>query len=139
MAKLVSFVVCSAINNIPVTNTEQLTHLVAPQIALRPQFIPGTFSFGVAVGIADIDLQEENTMRFTVASPDGNVIQDSGETPLPKSPVHDTMPKEYQGFMLNIDIRNLVVQDEGKYTFNFYINGDSIGEYGLPIYKQVIR
>lgn len=138
MAKIVSFVVCDSINNIPTLQAGTVASLVAPQIALRPQFVPGNFSFGIAVGIADINLQEENKMRFTISDPAGNVVQDSSESELPKIPVHDTLPKEYQGFMINMDIRNLVIQSEGAYKFSFYINGSCIGEREVPIYKRAV-
>lgn len=137
MAKLVSFVVCDSITNIPAPQNGTITNLVSPQIALRPQFIPGNFSFGVAVGIADIDLRAENKMRFTIVDPDGGIAHDTGENAFPIIQEPDTLPKEYQGFMVNIDIRNLAVQSEGEYKFVFYINGAFVGEYKVPIYKRV--
>lgn len=138
MAKLVSFVLCDSINNITAPQSGMVTNLVSPQIALRPQFVPGNFSFAVAVGIADIDLQTENRMRFTIVDPTGEIAHDTGENVFPIFPAHDTMPREHQGFMVNMDIRNLAVQAEGEFRFVFYINGTCIGEYKVPIYKRVL-
>lgn len=138
MARLEFVVVCNAINNIPADKGEVVPNLVAPQIALRPRFIPGNFSFALAIGIADIDLQAGNRIRFTITDPKGVVIQDSGETELPKMPMKDTMPAEYQGFVINMDIRNLIIENEGAYVFSLYMNGDCIGTHTIPIFKQVI-
>lgn len=138
MAKLVSFVICDAINNIPgpADQGKNVPALVAPQIVLRPQFIPGNFSFALAVGVADIDLQAENKIRITISDPTGNFIQDLGENELPKIPIEDTMPKEYQGFMINMDVRNFVIESEGEYTFSLYINGECIGMQKIPVFKR---
>lgn len=138
MAKLVSFVVCESINNMPTPNMGVVPHIVAPQLALRPQFIPGNFSFGILVGIADMNLRTTNKMKFTITSPDGTVIQDSGENELPIIPKEDVLPQKYQGFMMCMDIRNLVIACEGEYSFSFYLNGECIGTQNIPVYKRVV-
>ena len=72
MANLVSFVICESINNMPAANMGVVPTLVAPQVALRPQFIPGNFSFGISVGLTGIDLNKVNKVRFTIKNPDNN-------------------------------------------------------------------
>lgn len=139
MARLEFVVVCNAINSVPGERGEMTPNLVAPQIALRPRFVPGNFSFALSVGISGVDLQKENRMRFTITTPEGRLLQDSGETELPKIPIKDTMPAEYQGFVINMDIRNLVIENEGAYSFALYINGECIGTHTIPIFKQVIQ
>ena len=47
MEKITSFTICESI-----ANMGPAPALVAPQTILRPQFIPGSFSFGIAVGIS---------------------------------------------------------------------------------------
>ena len=136
MAKLVSFVACASIDNVPTVNGGPITHLVSPQTVIRPQFIPGTFSFGIAAGIADFDMQSKHNFRFTITNPCGQIINDSGEGVIPESSIQDTMPMKFQGFMISIDIRNLVVEYEGEYTFTFYIDEQPIGEHKIPIFKR---
>lgn len=137
MAKLVSFVICDAINTIPADKGNAVPALVAPQIALRPQFVPGNFSFALAVGVADIDLQVENTVRMKISDPTGKEVHDLGENRLPKMPIQDTMPAEFQGFMINMDVRNFVIQHEGEYEFSLYINGECVGTQKIPVFKRV--
>lgn len=50
MAKLFSFTICDSINNLPASGGT-VPMLIAPQIALRPQFVPGNFSW---VGYWDV-------------------------------------------------------------------------------------
>ena len=136
MAKITSFVVCDSVTNFPASPEKSIPALVAPQIALRPQFVPGNFSFGIAVGISDIDLHTENKVRFAIVDPAGNTVHDAGETTLMQIPNRDTLPAQYQGFMMTMDIRNLVVEAEGEYRFVVYVNGECIGENIIPIYKR---
>lgn len=137
MAKLFSFTICDSINNLPAPGST-VPMLIAPQIALRPQFIPGNFSFGLAIGISGIDLQISNKLKFVIHSPDGKVVHDSGETDLPiVSKVDSFLPKMHQGFMMCIDIRNLLIPREGEYVFKFYLNGECVANQSVPIFKRM--
>ncbi len=136
MAKLFSFTICDSINNLPASGGT-VPMLIAPQIALRPQFVPGNFSFGLAIGMSEIDLHISNKLKLVIQSPDGNVIHDSGETDLPIISKGDTLPQKYQGFMMCVDIRNLVIPCEGEYIFTFYLNGECVAKQSVPIFKRV--
>lgn len=136
MAKLCSFIVCESLNSLPGENG-LVPMLVAPQIALRPQFVPGNFSFGLAFGISEINLKVNNKFRFNITSPDGAIVYDTGEKELPVLSKPDTLPPEYQGFSMTTDIRNLAVPCEGAYSFSIYLNGDEIATKKVPIFKKV--
>ena len=138
MAKAVSFVICDSIQNVPGPQGELVPTIVAPQIALRPQFIPSYFSFAMALGVSDIDLRAENRMRLVILNPEGESIHDTGDSALPQVEDQDVLPREYQGFIANMDIRNLAILSEGEYKFVSYVNGDCIGEYGVPIFKRAM-
>lgn len=134
MANLFSFILCDSFQqgiNGPIPT------LVSPQLALRPPFIPCTFSFAMAVGINDVNIYTPNKMKVTIKTPDDKIIYDSGETELPPSLEEDSsLPAEYQGFMMNIDIRNLPIEKEGAYYFTFFVNGKEVGTKLVPIYKK---
>lgn len=138
MAKITSFVLCNSINNSP--NTPQAdgssTALIAPQVALRPEFIPSNFSFGISVGIQDIDIQKINCFQFTIMDPSGKVIQDSGVAEFPAVNQKDSMPIQYQGVMLSIDIRNLAIRYEGEYVLRVYVNKELAGSCIIPIFRR---
>lgn len=136
MAKMVSFVVCDAINNVLPDGETNVPALISPQITLRPQFIPGNFSFGISVGVAGVDLRKENRVRMTISDPKENLIQVLGDNELPKAPDEDTMPLEFQGFTLIIDVRNLPIQCEGEYIFSLFLNGERIGTQKIPVFKR---
>ena len=136
MANLFSFTICDSINNLA-TPTGPVPMLIAPQIALRPQFIPGNFSFAMAIGMSGINLNIPNNLRLTIHSPDGMIIHNSGENALPIATKDDLLPAEYQGFMMCVDVRNLVIPCEGEYAFTFYLNGECVAKQMVPIFKKV--
>lgn len=136
MAKVTMFMLCDTVNNIPGPKG-QIPHLVAPQVVLRPMFIPGNFSFGIAIGVRGLNLQQPTKLKFTITAPDGTVLQDSDETEIPAIGMGDTLPIEHQGFMMNLDIRNLVVQEEGLYKISLCVNGESLEEQEIPIFRGV--
>lgn len=136
MAKLFSFTICDSINN-QLTPEGSVSTLIAPQIALRPQFVPGNFSFGVAIGMSEINLHISNKLNLVIKSPDGIVIHDSAEIELPIVSKEDTLPQKYQGFMICVDIRNLAIPCEGEYVFTLNLNGDHVASQSVPIFKKV--
>jgi len=137
MPRLVSFMLCDSINNVSTAPNEITTMLISPEIALRPQFIPGNFSFAVSIGIADIDLKKENRVRFSVLDPSGKVVFCSPDNPFSLSSDDDNLlPKMHQGFIVNLDIRNLSVPTEGEYQFLLYVNDAPMEPQVIPIFKR---
>lgn len=138
MAKLTMFALCDSVNNIPGPQG-MVTHLVAPQVVLRPMFIPGNFSFGITVGVRGLDLKNPIKLNFSIISPDGAVAQNSGDTELPAMVKEDTLPPEHQGVMLNLDIRNMIIKSEGVYKFVLNVNGENLEEQEIPIFRGYIN
>jgi hypothetical protein len=128
------FMVCDSVGNTTLQPNVNVPQLTAPQAVLRPQFIPGNFSFGIAVGVIGVDLNKNNEIQFTIKAPDGKTVQDSGKNIFPALNEEDVLPEEYRGLMLTLDIRNLVIEIDGIYTFSLWINDELIGERNIPIY-----
>lgn len=135
MIKVTSFVICDAIQNLQ-TQGGDVPQLTAPLLALRPPFIPGAISFGLSMGVAGISFKEPARIQFTITSPEGRIVQDSGVAEFSLPPIVDTIPEQYQGFMLSTDIRNLEVPSEGVYRFTLYVNGEVIETREIPIFKR---
>ena len=126
---------CDAINNINLPQGTVVPQLTLPKTVLRPQFIPSAFSFGIAVGVEGIDLQKNHKMRFKICDPDGNIVQESGDNELPALSEDDSLPKEYQGYTLSIDIRNLVINKPGIYVFSLFVNDNEIYSKEIPVFE----
>jgi len=136
MPKLTMFVVCDSVGSFTPQPNVSIPQLTGPQVVLRPVFIPGTFSFGIAAGVLGVDLKHNNEVQFTIKAPNGSIIQDSGKSSIPilAAIEEDVLPDEYQGFMLTLDVRNLIIEEEGVYTFTLMINDEIIGSHEIPIF-----
>lgn len=136
MAKVTMFMLCDSVNNVPGPQGA-ISHLIAPQLVLRPAFIPGNFSFGLSIGVQDLDIKKPIKLVFTITAPDGKVLQKADEAEIPAMNQEDTLPSEQQGLMLNLDIRNLVIHEEGAYKFALCVNGEALEEQTIPIYRGI--
>ena len=74
-------------------------------------------------------------MRFRITDPDGNIIQESCENVLPAIPEDSSLPKEYQGYTLSIDIRNLIISKSGLYNFSLFINDEEVCIKSIPVFE----
>ena len=131
MARLISFMISDSAQNL-----SGVQHIIAPTVALRPQFIPGNFSFAVSFGVTGINLNDTNTMKIQIKKPSGTVIQELSDSSLPVIQEKDTLPAEYQGFIGGLEFRNVVIDEEGCYEFVLYINGELVGKRPIPIFKR---
>lgn len=111
-------------------------HLTAPMTVIRPQYIPGNYSFSALIGIKDIDMQRENTMQVLLKTPTGEVLNDLGEKPLPVVVPDSNLPPEYAGFMLGVDFRNVVFAEAGCYKIEITINNELIGDIEVPVFRK---
>ena len=136
MPKINMFIVCDSVNNIPVNDNGSVMQLISPRVALRPPIIPGAYSFGVAVGVRGIDLKVPTRVRYTITDPEDKIIFDTGDTELPPAPAPDSMPFDYQGFLITTDVRNVVVNADGLYKFNLFINEEQLEPQEVPIFKR---
>jgi len=134
MAKITTFAFGTTVANIS-EKQGPTPHLVAPQVVLRPAFIPSNFSFGVTFGIRGVDITNHIMLRFFISSPSGTIVHDSGDTELPVVGKKDTLPAEYQGLVVNLDLRNIVIKEEGIYSLVVYINGEELTHQEIPIFK----
>lgn len=132
MAKVVTFMYCESSQN-EMTPQGPKLHIINPMLVLTPAFIPGMFSFGVTIGVMDIDIEATHTLKFILKSPiegEKNVV-DTGDITLsiPKPAID--LPKDMHGLTMGMDFRNAPLKYEGEYTGEVYFDGVLIGEYPI--------
>lgn len=135
MPKINMFMVCDSINNIQAAGGP-VAQITAPREALRPPIIPGAYSFGIGVGIRGIDLQTPTRIRYTITDSEDNIIFDTGESELPPMSKPDSIPIDFQGFLITTDVRNVVIKADGLYMFNLFVNGEQMEPQEVPIFKR---
>ena len=137
MPKISTFMLCGAINNYTGRDINAV-QLFSPQVLLCPPCIPGSFSFGVAVGIVNIDTTKKHSFFFEIVDPDNKVIQKSIRSELNEHKLKIAVPVRYQGFMLCTDIRNLLINKTGEYCFKVYIDDKAIDNRSFAVYSENI-
>ena len=130
MAKIAMFMLC---NRVATEGTD--TNLISPQLALRPDFIPGNFSFGLCVGISAVQPEDEK-IQFTIIGPSEVIIHEASNIPLNNLKVDNNVPLEARGFIVSIDARNVCIEQEGEYRFILTINGEETDSRSFYIYKK---
>ncbi len=136
MPSIASHILGENLQNIPNGTGGIVQHLTAPTTVLRPQFIPGNYSFSVLIGVKDVDLQKENAMQIVLKSPTGDVVQMIDKQQIPVSTVDSELPDEYAGFMLGVDFRNVPFVAAGCYTLEVIINEELIGAIDVPVFRK---
>lgn len=132
MAKLSTFIYC--------LNTEKI---VAPDgkgesvnahgilSNITPEFIPGSYSFSIIFTLLGIDVSKSNLIRIQFGSTNGEEnLVDTGDISLPPHEVANDygFPKEYRGLTMSMDIRNVVLKNEGLYNTVVTVNGESFSD-----------
>lgn len=136
--KICSFILCNGIETVMNSQGGTMSALMGPQVLLQPEFIPTNFSFGFSVGFIGIDLTQENQIKFRIMSPNNEMVMESRNSLIPINATEDSIPKEYRGFNMTTDVRNMVIKMEGIYTLEFFVNDELAGTQEVPIYKKVL-
>lgn len=111
--------------------------LMSPLIALRPPVLPTAFSFALSVGVRNVDLTKNNLFQLRICAPNGEEIY----APEPfnlgsESKLPARLPEEYRGFVLVVDLRNVMFNTDGCYIIEIYINDVLIGTTKLPVFLK---
>ena len=99
---------------------------------ITPPFLPTTFTFAVGIGVVGINLEVTNYLKYSFVSPSNKdvVIQ---EFPLPIAPNDVNLDADMQGFILSLNMQNVILQDEGYYQSKIHLNNTLIGEYSIKV------
>jgi hypothetical protein len=140
MAKISTFIYCEGFGN---TNNPQNSKNSASSLAifgpmqiLTPPFIPGSYSFGILIGVIDLDMSIEHSFEFTFTEQDEKTSLFSTNKIQITPQERITLKKELQGFMINFDLRNVVFKKGGLYIGKAYIDKEEIGEMPINVMQS---
>ena len=136
MPRITSFMLCEGINNISPSPGISIPQLAGPCNVIRPEFIPGNFTFGVAIGISGVDTTKQCRVRFEIKNPKEETVQTSLDAVLPGIPLDEGLPVEYQGFLLSFEVRNLAIPDAGVYKIFLFVDDELIGTESIPVFPR---
>ena len=101
---------------------------------LSPEFIPSTFSFSIVVGITGIDDSCSHSIDIIFKDSNGDRLVEAVGVPIPAEQLQaddTTLPKEYRGLMLGLDLRNVIIRHEGVYYTEVSFDGKKLGEFDI--------
>lgn len=128
-------------SQLSINNNSQVLTITNPMLIFKPTFIPSTFSFAVTIGILGADESTPHVLRYIFKKKDSEeLIINTGDMQFPARNT-DTdsaqVPHEYNGFLVNLDFRNVVLKSEGEYVSQVYLDTIHLGDF--PIYVKGIE
>lgn len=133
MPKLATFTLCEDITAITNDNGERKTCLTGPKASLSLSRIPGNFSFGIGLGLVNVDWSRDRKIAFEIWSPSGTCVEKSETIEIPDEYANTDIPVAQQSISFNAKVKNMNVPEEGNYKFVLLINGKCVGEKSFPI------
>lgn len=135
MPELAAFTICDNVQNVSLPTGQMFPQISSPCIALRPQYIPSNFSFGIVIGIRNANISASNNLCLEIFGPSGEITYNSGGLEIPADHGKSSLPEQYHGFVIILDVRNMPIAIEGCYTVKITLNGSLVSTQSLPIYK----
>lgn len=131
MTKLKNFIYCFGVNSI-----EGKTDIIGYMTSMRPDYIPGLFTFSVNFSIIDIQ-DGEHTLELFFADPNGEIIAEirGAKVEYNHAEVNDAeLPREHSGINVAAGMQNVNLRCNGEYNMQVTWDGEDMGHY--PIYVQ---
>lgn len=129
MLKITSFVYCSAIEQTPAGPA-----LKGILQYLAPKMFPTEYSFSISFGVYDLGKMENLKVRYVFKDPNGEIVNDTKQFDIPIS--EDMQKHNHIGIQLNLDLKNVVLREQGEYFSEVYINENIAGKYPIDVILQ---
>ncbi|PAD31883.1 hypothetical protein [Paenibacillus sp. 7523-1] len=131
-AKLSYIVICEEAQMINTGPGEMRTVIVQPILKQIVPFVPTQITFNVVVGLF-LEKVQAFKIGFFLYAPSGEQIYGHEEVSAYNPDANLTNPTVQLGFGL----KNVIIKEEGIFTFKVSYDGEEIGEQVFRIEKQV--
>lgn len=102
--------------------------------AITPEYIPGSFSFSIMIGLSGLDTGKQHTMSIVFGKGNEKPLVNTPEVTIPVQESNQTnLPGEAQGFVLSMDLKNVVFEEEGIYSTKVRVDNQELGEYKIYV------
>lgn len=136
MANISYFMLFDQLSNVQLPDGQVAMQFTNPQPVLRPQFIPGNYSFAYCLAVRGVDFSKENTVCVRIEDPDCNVVYKMGEMKSPIAGDEGNLPPEYKGFGINANMHNFAFEKKGVYHLIITINGEDLDPAEIPVFLR---
>lgn len=133
-AKISTFFYCLGTER-PGDNSAPLNAIGVLQ-ALVPEFIPSAFSFAIVLGIVGVRDNNVHTLDIIFKDNHGDALVEAKSINLPVMDSDDKgldLPIEASGIMLGMDLKNVILREEGTYSTCILFDGKHLGDYDIYV------
>ncbi|MCI9271828.1 MAG: hypothetical protein HFH11_11915 [Dorea sp.] len=131
-AKVTTFLYCLGTTNME-GDSAPINAMGVLQI-LTPEFIPSTFSFSIILGIRGIDNSCNHVLDIIFKDSNGNSLVEARNISVLSEQFKSgnlDLPKEQRGIMLGMDMRNVIIKQEGVYYTEIFFDGKRLGAFDI--------
>ena len=121
MEPYASIILSSSVEQGVNLNNEPQIRLINPILMINPEIFPTLFSMTVTIMMTGINLYRKDLIELVVDDPKGVLVFSTGIINAPDMPINSNI-------VLNMDLKNMKLKEEGKFLVKFYINKEKIAE-----------
>jgi hypothetical protein len=131
MLKISSFMYCEQAQ---VDNETGQLEISRPLYGIVTESIPTRFSFSIVFAMVGLDPSEDHSLHLIFKSPDDENIIVTDRIPVGFND-REVVSEESHGINLSVDFRNVLLEKEGLYKTEIYINDDLVDYFPIPVMK----
>lgn len=131
-AKVSTFLYCLGTTNLEGKDSPINAMGVLP--VLTPEFIPSMFSFSIVLGIRGLDENCSHLLDIIFKNSEGRALVEARNIQISSEQLQaaeSNLPEEYRGLMIGMDLRNVVLEKEGVYFTEVYLDGKKLGVFDI--------
>lgn len=130
MPIITTFIYCEDVSK------DEKMHINNPMNIFTPAFVPGMFTFSIALSVLEVDISKKLTIRIKfINKHTGKTLIDSKEMPIDDKNFkpEPNLPGKMQGFWMDLRFQNVILENEGEYTTEVYFNNQKFNEYPVQV------
>lgn len=102
--------------------------------ALTPEFIPSAFSFAIVLVLVGVNDEKTHTMDIIFKDNHGNPLVEAKSIGIPfNNDLKNGLPPEARGLTLGMDLKNVILKEDGMYSTSVSFDGVHLGEYEIYV------
>lgn len=111
-------------------------HIINPLNVFKMPFIPNTYSFSVTLGFIKLDPDKNHELEFKLVAPNQAEVFNTGLINIHRDQANPSIPKEANGFTLNLDFRNVEFNFSGEHTGIVILDEHVLSEIPVIVFTK---
>lgn len=133
-ARITTFIYCMGTTNMEGKNAP--INAMGVLSILTPEYIPSMFSFSIIMGIRGIDDTCNHSLDIIFKDPLKHPLVEAKNVLISSEQLRTgdlTLPDEFKGLVLGMDLRNVILKQEGVYWTEVKLDGKLMGDFDIYV------